>query len=597
MSKFFSAAITLLALMLLLSSCAPAPGDADSTPPPDGGEAQTGGGVEEETITAPTSLELARLMGHGINLGNTMEACDSRNRIPGRDPEVYETMWGQPVTTQAMITGMKNAGFRTLRIPVAWTNAMDFENGDYTIGAAYLDRVEEIISYALNEDMYVVINDHWDHGWWSMFSNPDQTVRDKAMTIFVSMWTQISEWYEHFDSRVIFEAANEELGNRFNDRTPFNPEGGKLTQDECYELLTVVTQKFVDTVRDTGGNNADRFLLIPGYNTDVVMTADDRYKMPSDTAESKLLLSVHYYTPWSYCGDTSGVGSWGTTGDVEEMNNLLGMLTKYTDMGYGIVLGEWGVLDNEGDDRLTFFQNFMDNSDLYGYSTLLWDTGKLYDRAACAIAADSPEIAALYQSRREIRDTMTVDEQIVKARDNIAWTLRKAVNRPEFVVEANEAFAWIMFSSGDWSVQYSVGDAYKPESITAGLVATDVEITGPGTYEVALDFTGTSAGYADGIVFSAVGLINGEILFPGYFMELREVLINGEPAEFAGRPYTTSDNKVCTRVNLYNEWVSQIPDEARAADGDLSGASPIPLENYILARIETLSVTFDYIEG
>ncbi|MDR0294242.1 MAG: glycoside hydrolase family 5 protein [Oscillospiraceae bacterium] len=591
----------ILVLALLLASCAvasPSATDGGDKPPvtvtepaesPDGGE-------EPPAAKDLTSLEMARLMGYGINLGNTMEACDSKNRIPGRDPSVYETMWGQPVTTRDMVKGMKDAGFQTLRVPIAWTNAMDFENGDYTIGRAYLDRVEEIIDYALDEGMYVVINDHWDHGWWSMFSHPEQAVRDKAMDIFVSMWTQIAERYEKYDNRLIFEPANEEWGNRFNDKTPFNPTGGNLTQDECYELLTVAAQKFVDTMRGLGGNNASRFLLIPGYNTDVAMTCDGRFKMPTDTAGNKLLLSVHYYTPWSYCGDTSGVGQWGTTGDVEEQNTLLEMLTKYTAQGYGIVLGEWGVLDNEGEDRLGYFNNFLTNCDLYGYCPLLWDTGGLFDRSGTR-ALNAPDIARLFKDRSTARDSLTREEIVVNARDNIAWMLKKAADRPEFVVEASEAFAWIMFSSGDWSTQYSVGDAYKPESITAGAVATDVEVTGPGTYEVALDFTGTGAGYADGIVFAAVGLINGEILFPGYIMDIKEIRINGEPAEPSGKLYTTSDNKVCTRVNLYNEWVSDIPAEARAAGGDLTGATPAPLEHYVNEHIETITVIFDYIEG
>ncbi|MCL2084333.1 MAG: glycoside hydrolase family 5 protein [Oscillospiraceae bacterium] len=588
-------------LLLTMAACGADDGGLE-TPPPETADTPSPAPVPETATDAVmplaemNSTEVARLMGHGVNLGNTMEACDSRNRIPGRDPSVYEQMWGQPITTQEMVSGMKKAGFDTLRIPVAWTNAMDFENGDHTIGKAYLDRVEEIINYALNEDMFVVVNDHWDHGWWSMFSHPEQAVRDKAMDIFVSMWTQIAERYSDYGHRLIFEAANEELGNRFNDRTPFNPQGGKLTQDECYELLTVVTQKFVDVVRAAGGLNQTRFLLIPGYNTDIVMTCDDRYEMPSDTADGKLLLSVHYYTPWSYCGDTASVGGWGTTGEIEEQNRLLEMMTKYTERGYGIVLGEWGVLDNDGPDRLNFFTNFMDNCDLYGYSSLLWDCDNLYSRDRFEIIDE--DIAKLYKSRSaEARASVSVEEIIDLASVNIAWTLRKAANRPETVITADEAFAWIMFSSGDWSMTYSVGDVYKPESITAGMEAVDVEITGAGTYEVSLDFTGTDAGYADGIVFSAVGLINGEILFPGYFMELKEVLINGEPAEFAGRPYTTSDNGICTRVNLYNEWVSQIPDEARVPDGDLADASPIPLENYIGERIETIAVIFEYIEG
>ena len=118
-----------------------------------------------------SASELTVLMGNGINLGNTMEAYGHISLGTEAPVSSYETLWSQPVTTQEMITGMKNAGFDTLRIPVAWTNAMDYESGDYTIREDYLNRVEEIINYALNENMYVVVNDHWDGSWWGMFGS------------------------------------------------------------------------------------------------------------------------------------------------------------------------------------------------------------------------------------------------------------------------------------------------------------------------------------------------------------------------------------------------------------------------------------------
>jgi hypothetical protein len=89
--------------------------------------------------------------------------------------------------------------------------------------------------------------------------------------------------------------------------------------------------------------------------------------------------------------------------------------------------------------------------------------------------------------------------------------------------------------------------------------------------------------------------MNGEILFPGYYMVITELLINGEQATFVGTPYTTNDNPVTTRVNLFNHWVNDIPPEARVFGGDLSDASPTFLENYNLTHIETISVTFDFI--
>ncbi|MBQ7919505.1 MAG: glycoside hydrolase family 5 protein, partial [Lachnospiraceae bacterium] len=175
-----------------------------------------------------TALELAEIMGNGINLGNTMEAYGHTTLGVGLETSAYETYWGNPVTTQEMITGMKEAGFDSIRIPVAWTNAMNFETGDYTIGQDYLDRVEEIINYALNEDMYVIINDHWDGGWWGMFGSATQETREQAMELYTSMWTQIAEEYKDYDYHLIFESGNEELGYRLND-TDIAKDSGALS--------------------------------------------------------------------------------------------------------------------------------------------------------------------------------------------------------------------------------------------------------------------------------------------------------------------------------------------------------------------------------
>ena len=597
---------------LLLTSCTRTP---EEDPPEDivvGGTLISE--LAEKPLTELTSIEFARLMGYGINIGNTMEACNVDERVPMQDPSVYETMWGNPVTTQAMVDGMRAAGFKTLRVPVAWTNAMnfavnnelDYENWDYTISDAYLDRVDEIINYALNAEMIVIINNHWDHGWWSMFGHKDESVREIAWEIYESMWTQVADRFKEYDNRIVFESANEELGKRLNDRTHFSLEGGNLTPANQYRTVTAINQKFVDIVRDTGGNNAERFLLVKGFCTDVKATTDERYVMPEDPA-GKLLLGVHYYTPWSYCGDTSGVMGWGTTGEVEEMNDNLKSLAKFTEQGYGIVLGEWGVLDNVGDDRVTFYTNFLDLCDKYGFVPMLWDTGGMYCRKTNVIKQDLnwkredpaiDKIAALFKSRDiNSRMDLTVEGLIASAEIGLAATLAKAADKPEFQFTADEAFAWIMWNGDLGAIQYSVGDQYRPEAIAEGLIANDVEITdGAGTYTVGLDFTETAKGYSDGFAFTALGIMNGEILFPGYVIEITEILINGEPAEINGKFYTTNDNKVTTRVNLYNEWVSSLPGEARTLDGDLEGTTWIPLANYKSAEIKTIEITFDYVE-
>ena len=146
--------ICLFLTLLMLCACLPALAEG----------ASGDDGTMREGLSA---VEATRLMGNGINLGNTMEACDNTRGRYADDPAVYETAWGQPVTTQEMLTGMKEAGFDAIRIPVAWmTNAtaMPYEMKDYTIDTAYLARVKEIVDYARNAGMYVILNDHWDGG-------------------------------------------------------------------------------------------------------------------------------------------------------------------------------------------------------------------------------------------------------------------------------------------------------------------------------------------------------------------------------------------------------------------------------------------------
>lgn len=546
------------------------------------------------------SLELVKLMGNGINLGNTMEAYGRKEL--GIDAEVskYETFWGQPVTTQEMIDAMKEYGFDSLRIPVAWTNTMDFENGDYTISDTYLDRVEEIINYGLNAGMYVIINDHWDGGWWGMFGSGTKEVRNSAMDLYISMWTQIAERYRDYSDYLIFESANEELGNRLNDRD-YAPDSGTLDEDACYELANKINQVFVDTIRGTGGNNENRFLLIAGYNTDIEKTWDERFAMPTDTARNKLLLSVHYYTPWGFCGNSS-LSNWGSVRDYNIQNELLSLMTKYTEQGYGVVLGEYQVALAENGavkkDAANFYNNFLDNCDKYGYVPMLWDCSNYFMRKDLAIFDE--DIEGLFKNRSlSAQSSMTEEEIIAKATSSMDDALTAAseyVEDTSYIDSLNpdKAMAWIMLNSADWAIMYSVGDEYVPSDKTDGLVATDVEITGEGTYTVSLDFTGTSAGFANGIKFSAVGISNGELLYPGYIINITDILINEEPYIMVGRPYTTSDDDICTRVNLYNEWVNAIPEEARTSDGNVSDVSAVIIDPSNLSQIKTLTVTFNY---
>lgn len=257
--------------------------------------------------TELTSQELADShMGVGINLGNTLEAVltmDDKKNVTDRTK--YDTAWSQPVTSREFIDNLHTYGINPLRIPVAWSNG-DADDGTYTINGKLLDRVEEVANYALDNGMYVVINDHWDNQWWGQFGAcvkdedgkkvADEETRAEAWKRYERYWTQIAERFKGYSDHLIFEGANEELGERLNDSICVNgpakgyakPDNatsdikvlaGNLKPDELYDTANRINQLFVDTIRQSGGNNANRHLLIPGYNTDIGCTADDRYIM------------------------------------------------------------------------------------------------------------------------------------------------------------------------------------------------------------------------------------------------------------------------------------------------------------------------------
>lgn len=568
-------------------------------------EAAVDDGVMREGLTA---LEATRLMGNGINLGNTLEACDNNVGIKTNTPLSYETHWGQPKTTQAMIDGMKAAGFDTIRIPVAWmTNATHLYEGDYTIDADYMDRVEEVVRYARKAGMYVIINDHWDGGWYGMFGSESAETRALAMEAYKGMWQQIAERFRDYSDYLIFESANEELGGRFDENSPLYCSDSVvtyLTDDERYALTNEINQTFVDVVRATGGNNAARFLLIAGYSTDINQTCDDRFQMPKDTADSKLMVSVHYYDPWSYCGASSAVSAtkWGKVSDYEYMDQQLAKMTKFTEAGYGVVIGEYGALpcsDGLKDNTLAYHTAFLDACTKYNLTNCLWDCSGLYKRVSQTFADD--DILAMYQEKRQANEEGQdyADVQAAAAAEAAAAAAEAPVTflQDAVVVDDQTALAWIMWNDGSWALTHSVGDTYNADSISEGLVATNAIITGEGKYTVGLDFTGTAQGYSASVAFAAIGISNGEALYPNYLVNIKEVRINGEIYRLKGRAYTTSDDGVCTRVNLYNEWVTSVPKTARLPGGNLAGATPTPINrnDAVIAEIKTIEIDFEYV--
>ena len=326
-----------------------------------------------------TTMEVVAEMGYGINLGNTLEACG--DWINGKTPSAYETAWGSPVITKDMIQGYADAGFGVLRIPVAWSNLM-IDDGNYTIAPEYTARVKEVVDMALDTGMYVILNIHWDSGWFAEF--PEKT--EECMNRYIRMWVQIAEAFESYGDKLMFESQNEELGWD----SIWNPWGGSKKQKEVsYALANEVNQVFVDVIRNSGGQNPWRHLLIAGYNTDIARTCDELFKMPEDPA-NRMAVSVHYYTPSTLCildQDASwgkAKTEWGSQTDINELNaNMNKLKSRFIDNGIPVIVGEYGCFGSNKAREVIEHWALTVSESMYkiGACPVLWDTpGDEYDR-------------------------------------------------------------------------------------------------------------------------------------------------------------------------------------------------------------------------
>jgi len=344
--------------------------------------------VEETMCVELSAFDYAAEMGIGINLGNTMEAYweDSSNSTTGAQtigsntPQDYETCWGAIETTQEIIDGMKAAGFQTVRVPVYWGNMME-DDGTYTISEEYFDRVGEIIDYYCADDMYVVINMH--HYDEFLITNHD---KEEVISAVGTLWTQIAERYADYSDYLIFEGFNENLGSQ--------QESDSYTDDELYDYVNGMNQTFVDAVRSTGGNNAERLLIVSGYWTNIDKTTDARFQIPEDSVEDRLMVSVHYIDNGYYWSNQIGGSDWLNYSQAQ--CDLLKQ--AFTDQGIPVFVGECtSIYDAERfskdaiyTDSTDCLEQMLQLIDEYGFVPVLWDVcDNFYSRSECKIASDS----------------------------------------------------------------------------------------------------------------------------------------------------------------------------------------------------------------
>lgn len=321
-----------------------------------------------------TAKELAKAMYPGWNLGNTMEAGDMANNFTNAGGLGAETAWQSTQTTKALIDFVKAQGFKSVRIPTSWVMGHITDAENMTIDPAWLARVKEIVDYCISDGLYVFINDHWDGGWIevegfsktsSSYEAADETIIADKVNKLKKLWTNIATYFKDYNEYLMFAGLNEP----FQEYSLFSTRHSELTP-----ILERYNQAFVDAVRATGGNNAKRVLIVQGPSTNISSTVN-YFNMPTDTENGKLMVEVHYYEPWDFCG-SNATKDWNADASVK--TSFESLKTKFVDHNIPVVIGEYGAnwqenTESHNDAIRRYFKSVVENAGNCGIVPFAWD--------------------------------------------------------------------------------------------------------------------------------------------------------------------------------------------------------------------------------
>jgi len=339
-----------------------------------------------------TGFDITSEMGVGWNLGNTMDATGNIS-----NPINDETYWGNPKTTKTNMDTLKVAGFNTLRLPVSWDD--HFTGSEYTIDKAWMDRVEEIANYALDNNMYVIINIH--HNNWV---EPSLANEANSKDHLVKLWKQIAERFEPYDHHVIFETMNEpRVVVRDGAGSDVGDWNGK---QEYFDVVNRLNVAALDAIRATGGNNAKRLVMLPGYVAGSSDLQLNGIVLPND---KMIAVSTHAYSPYSFALDQKGTDKFTDTKTLDDM--FLSINNKFILKGIPVVMGEWASTNkNNLAERIKHAQYYVKAAKKYGIPTVWWDNGNFSDPAS------SSDIMGLLDRRKNSWPIPTLLDAIMSAK-------------------------------------------------------------------------------------------------------------------------------------------------------------------------------------
>lgn len=312
------------------------------------------------------SVEFAAKIGNGWNLGNTLDACNLEEDVKmGLESEIY---WGNPYTTIEMIQAVKDAGFNSVRIPTTWTPHID-EN--YNIDKEWLGRVKEIVDMVLECDMYAIVNIHHDDRFWLITDEEHET---QTTLILTKIWSQISKYFQDYDERLIFETMNEPRVVGDENEWSGTP--------EYYEVVNRLNAAALDAIRNGGGYNQNRFVMLPAYAARCEKEPISAVRLPDD---EYILFSVHFYPGTAHRSEFLDCENKLSVKEKYEIYRTIRSFYKFfLKKGYGVVLGEYGWTDRTNIENLSERAEFLlSTANSFGIPCIVWDNGadfRLFDR-------------------------------------------------------------------------------------------------------------------------------------------------------------------------------------------------------------------------
>lgn len=306
-----------------------------------------------------SALDFTKDMRVGWNLGNTLDAFS-----PSATGLDTETCWGNPKTTKAMIDKIKEMGFNTVRIPVTWGNHVG-PAPDYTIDSAWLNRVEEVVNYVLDNDMYAIINLHHEESSWLI---PTYANQQKVTAQLKKLWEQIANRFKDYSDYLIFETMNEP-------RVVGSSSEWSGGTAENRAVINSLNATAVNTIRASGGNNAKRFIMIPTHAASSITEAMNDLVIPNN--DSRVIISLHMYSPYYFCMISTSTPTWGSDHDKYSLSGELDAIyNKFIKNGRAVVIGEFGSIDkNNLSSRIAHAEHYVKEARKRGIPVIWWDNG------------------------------------------------------------------------------------------------------------------------------------------------------------------------------------------------------------------------------